>query len=313
VKDRFGPEALARLRAVWERPAVRRVRDRVEIALGLAAAGYLAWKLSQIGWREVLAALPGSPLFYALLVPRLLAVPLAETVVYRRLWDRPMLRHWPVFLRKTAYNFGFLEYTGEVYFAAWVPKALKLPAKRALAVIKDVNVLSAFLGNIAAVAMFGALMLSGQAGRLLAEAPQVGAYLAVAGLFVLAITGVGLVLGRRLIGLPRRDVAFVCAVHAARILGQMLLQAAQWAIAIPSASVGVWLVFLTTNMAITRIPLIPGRELVFAGVGLALIGMVDAPEAKVAATLAASTALMQAGYFAMLLAGWCKPRRKAPA
>ena len=294
----------------------KRLLTAFEIALGVAAASYLFYRLSKIGWTDVLAALPTSPLFYILFAPRLLAIPIAEVVIYQRLWARPLLRYWSVFLKKLAYNFGFFEYTGELYFAGWAPRNLGIPAGRVLSVLKDVNIISAVLANLVTAALFGVLLATGQINRLLEESPGVAPYFIIAGVFIVGVSLAGVLFRKLFLGLAVRDAVFVGGVHLVRILALILLPAIQWWIAIPSASVMVWLVFITTNLMLTRVPLLPSRELVFAAVSLQLLDLVDAPEATVAATFASTSALMQLGYvgFLALTTVWPPPRpRTAPA
>lgn len=308
----MGPAAvLARLRALTAGPGFKRFLSGFEIVLGACAAAYLIYRLSHIGWGDVLRALPTSPFFYLLFAPRLLAIPIAELIIYQRLWSIPLLRHWRVFLKKLAYNFGFLEYTGELYFAGWAPRGLGLPAGKVLTALRDVNIISALLANLATAGLFATLMATGQVNRLLAEAPGIAPYFIIAGAFIFVISLTSVLLRKRLIGLCMSDVVFVGGVHLIRILTLVLLQAVQWWIAIPSASIMVWLVFLTTSMMLTRVPLLPSRELVFAGISLQLLHLVDAPQATVAATFAAATALMQLGYMALLALSvlWRAPKR----
>ena len=289
-----------RAKALAAGPGFKRALGWFEVALGIGAGAYLAFRLSRIGWAELAAAMPSSPLFYLLVAPRLLAIPISEIVIYQRLWALPLWGRWRVFLRKLAYNFGFLEYTGELYFAGWAPRALGLPARKVLSSLRDVNILSALVANVATALLFAVLLGAGQARRLLDSAPDIAPYFMIAGAFIFSLTLAGMLFRKRLIGLGARQAGFVAGVHLVRVLTVVLLQAAQWSVAIPSASFGVWLVFLTTNMMLTRVPLLPSRELVFAGLSLELLDLVDAPQAKVAATFASASAMMQLGYTAFL-------------
>jgi hypothetical protein len=305
-------EPATRLRQAWVSPRGRRIRGRFELILGLVAAAYLIAKLSEIGWRDLITSLPTSPWFYLLAVARLLIVPGTEAIIFGRLWARPMQRRWPVLLRKQAYNCGLLEYSGELYFVGWAPRALDLTASRALVAIRDVNLLSALVMNGVAVVLFAGLAASSEARRLLAEAHGAAPYFALGGGCLIVLTGVGLVLRRRLVGLDPQETRFVSLMHLARILVMLLLQAAQLAVALPSAPFQVWLVFLAANIALTRIPLIPNRDLIFAGLSLSLIAMVDAPAPQAAAALALAPALMQLGYLVTLV-GATFARRPAEA
>lgn len=303
----------ARFKAFSESVLAKQLLTAFEVALGVAALSYLLYRLSKIGWSEVMAELPTSPFFYILFVPRLLAIPIAEVVIYQRLWVRPLLRYWRVFLKKLAYNFGFFEYTGELYFASWVPRNLGISAGCVLSVLKDVNIISAVLANLVTASLFGILVATGQINRLLDETPGVAPYFIIAGVSIFGVSLAGVLFRKLILGLTVRDAVFVGSVHLVRIVALILLPALQWWIAIPSASIMVWLVFITTNLMLTRVPLLPSRELVFAAVSLQLLGLVDAPEATVAATFASTSALMQLGYvaFLALTTVWPTPKPRA--
>ena len=64
-------EPVERLKLAWVSPRGQKIRGRFEMLLGLIAAGYLIYKLSDIGWKDLLVSLPTSPWFYLLAVARL--------------------------------------------------------------------------------------------------------------------------------------------------------------------------------------------------------------------------------------------------
>lgn len=291
-----------RLRVWLESPEGKRLGGLANWLFIAAVSAYLLWKLSQIGWPELLASVPAQPLFYLLFLPRFLLIPLVEVAIYRLVWQQPMLPHWRVFLRKYAYNFGVLDYAGEAYFGLWARRTLDLPQGRVLTAIKDVNILSALVSHIAALALLLGLTGFGQMELIREAAPQAVPYFLLAGGFVLLLTVLTLVFRRQLFGLTARESQAVIGLHTGRVLLSAFLQALQWAVALPLVGWEVWLVFVTTFIVLSRLPMIPNKQMVFVGLTLALTQIVDAPEAQVAAVFLASSAILQVMYFAAYLA-----------
>ena len=95
---------------------------------------------------------------------------------------------------------------------------------------------------------------------------------------------------RRLFSLPRPMLGFVSLLHLARILGVMLLSAAMWHLLLPQVALATWVMLATLRLLVSRLPLIPNKELVFAGLALMLAGR-DAATAE-AMTLIASLFLV---------------------
>ena len=60
--------------------------DRAKLRLLLVGAvlSYLVYRLTEIGWPDVLSALPTNPLFYIITPMIFMVLPLTERVVYRR-------------------------------------------------------------------------------------------------------------------------------------------------------------------------------------------------------------------------------------
>jgi hypothetical protein len=102
---------------------------------------------------------------------------------------------------------------------------------------------------------------------------------------VIATSLAAMLLRHRLFSLPRRDLWFVSALHLARILGGTFLSAAMWHMLLPNVALSAWLMLATLRLLVSRLPLIPNKELVFAGLALFLIGR-DAQTAQAMALMA---------------------------
>jgi hypothetical protein len=234
--------------------------------LSFAIVGAVLFKIGGVDFARIGAMLPANPLFWMLFAAAYMAQPATEWVIFRRLWKLPGSAIWPL-MRKQVGNEILLGYIGEVYFYGWARRNSELVAAP-FGAIKDVTILSAMLGNLTTVA---ALLIG---WPLLAELP--------AGLHVQALSGsIGVVvvtslavmlLRRRLFSLPRRELWFVSAMHLLRIAGGTFLAAAMWHMLLPQVALASWVMLATLRLLVSRLPLIPNKELVFAGLALFLIG-----------------------------------------
>lgn len=276
--------------------AGRRWARGLQGLLFLAMLAYLAHVLGRIGWAAVLAALPQSPWFYLLAAPLFLALPLADWLSYQAVWGRRFARCWPVFIRKRVYNQGLVGYAGEAYLAWWAVQRGGLRSGEALAHVKDVSVLAATAGNIAsALLALGFLAVYGWQG-------ETGRLMLGASVFLAVVLGLSAVLRKRIISLPGGVLRAVLRIHLVRVAIVLPLQVLQWKAALPEAPLAGWLLILTVQMLVSRVPFLPNRELAGVGAGLSISGTLAIPAAETAAMLVASGAMMQALNFAAFLA-----------
>jgi hypothetical protein len=64
----------------------------------------------------------------------------------------------------------------------------------------------------------------------------------------------------------------IFAIHAARLVATTLLSGLMWHLALPDMSL-VWLVLLATcQLLVTRLPLVPNKDLVFASLAVTFVG-----------------------------------------
>ena len=73
----------------------------------------------------------------------------------------------------------------------------------------------------------------------------------------------------------------------------LLFQALQWAIILPEVPFDTWVLFLTAQLVLTRVPFLPNTDLLYVGLGLTLASYIDAPMAVIAGMFLASGALFQ--------------------
>ena len=272
------------LNARWGRQAGRLLRWGVPILL----LAYLGYCLTRLGWTQVWKARPGGLLFYAAVLLQFYIQPLADLVIYRRLLGVGRALSLFVLLRKRYVN-TLLDYSGEVYFFFWAKKNLESKKGILVHAVKDTNVLSASAGLVMvwlallAVVVGGSVRLPALAHNGLWTFLGLGSLPLV--LFLALFFG-----GRRVTALSRRDILVTFAIQIARSIAQLVAEFTVWWLsgALPSAALCVQ--FVALRVVVTRLPLVPNKELVFIGVGIAAAGFLDVSAPKVAAVLVLMTA-----------------------
>lgn len=265
------PTPLADLRVV-ERPGLL---DRLKaggpvawigaaITLGILVA--VLWQLHTLPLGEVLGSIPTKPVFWFLFAAYYLAAPLADWIIFRRLWRIPAAG-FAALTRKLIGNELLLGYSGELYFYSWARSRADLPGAP-FGAIKDVAILSALVGNVTTLVMLGVaypafgLIDLGVRGRTYAVSIGI----------VLMTSLAAMLFRRRLFGLARPDLFFVAAVHLGRIIVMTALAALMWHVVLPGQPVELWLLLATMRLLLSRLPLLPNKDLVFAGVAVLLMG-----------------------------------------
>ena len=276
------------MRGVWS-GLVKILRSAALAAIVL----YLIYRLSQIGWADIAAAIPTSPIFYLLSVGIFLVLPICEVINYRLLTGSYIPSGLKIFSRKRVYNDAIVGYAGEAYLFGELARLPDFDKRRALTVIKDNNLVSAIISNSWTILLVAGLILSGQTGilqEIIDSAPLlVGGF----GIFCAIIFALVIVFFGRLSALPRPKVLQLSAVHGAKVLIVAALQVAQWSSALPMASAMTWLMFLTVQTLLKRIPGLPNSDLLFLGIGLSLVGFASVDAVMLTAMLLAATASMQ--------------------
>lgn len=285
---------LARVKAWSETSAAMRLG---RVLRWLFFAGVTLWlvrKVNAIGWGDVWASLPTTPWFYILFGVMFVALPLSETVIFRLILGKVGLRHLGVFIRKRVFNSAFVGYSGELYLFVWAKQRLGITARRAAHGVKDNAVLSALASAAVTSLLLVMFWLTGQAA-MLAGWLDSGLGKMLAGALIAAfLLPVLLRFRKSVISVPGRIAASVFGIHMVRISVVLLLQAVQWWVVLPDQSWTTWLLYLTAQMVISRLPFIPNRDLLFLGAGLEMSNAIDGPRAAMAGVLLAGGALTQA-------------------
>ncbi|MGC5798011.1 hypothetical protein [Sphingomonas sp. NFX23] len=258
-------------------PAPKLPLKTIEVRKGIVARGLTPllsaailiaalWQLRYLDVRGVIAMVPRSPLFWLLFAAGYLALPASEWVIYRRLWNLPP-RGFLALLRKRISNEIIAGYSGELYFYAWARRHASLVGTP-FGAIKDVSILSAVVANVCTLALAAVSWQSLVALNLGTDAKV----MIVSAASIALPSVVALVMRKRLFTLPRDELGRIAVIHLLRIVATTVFAAALWAVALPAAPLAWWLVLATLRLLVSRLPLLPNKDIVFAGLVAFTVG-----------------------------------------
>lgn len=237
---------------------------------GLALGGLLVAVIVVELGRGGLAALADAPTqrpsFWIVFALLYLAPAVTEWVIFRRLWSFPVTGIGAL-LQKQVSNELVFGYAGDAQFYLWSRKRLAM-TDSPFGAVKDVAILSAVAGNaitLLLMAATGPLLIEVVSGPLARAFAWSAAIIAGSSLALLAFR-------TRLFSLGRRDLAFVFAVQVARIVACLALLALLAHMLLPEISLDWLLMLVTLRMMLSRLPLLPAKDLVFAGLVAVLFG-----------------------------------------
>ena len=237
-------------------------------ALGFSGALLIAviLQLSKDGLAPLAEALPTTPLFYLALIGSYAALPTFDWLIFRRLWRLPASGIVPV-LKKRVSNDVMFGLAGEAYLYLWARARTNIAAAP-FGAVKDVSILSALAGNVMTLALLiAALPMAMRVDFTVDPRLLIGSGAIVVGTSLLM-----LLLRRRIFSLPRRDLLATFALHMVRITLSTSLLALAWYAALPSIGAETWLLFAALRLLVSRLPLIPSRDLLFAAAAVFLTG-----------------------------------------
>lgn len=239
-------------------------------AISVAILVAVLWQLRKIDWAQVWSIVPTSPWIWLVLAASYFAGPVADWIIFRKLWGIPFAGIFPL-LKKLIGNELLLGYVGEVYFYDWARRHVKMEGSP-FGAVKDVAILSALAGNIMTVMLliFTWPIIS-QLG--LGGAGSSDGHVLATSIGVVLVTSLVIMFFRNgLLSLPRADLGFVFVIHTLRIIANTGLSALAWHLILPGVGMGSWLLFATVRLLLSRLPLIPNKDIAFAGISTLLVG-----------------------------------------
>ena len=252
--------------AALDKPGRSRAAGLFSAAVSVALLVMVTLQFRDLAFSRILHMIPRSPAFWTAFATYYLAPPATEWVIYRKLWGLPF-SGLAALLRKMVSNELLLGYLGEVQFYAWARSRLNM-ATAPFGAIKDVTILSALTGNLATLAMLAVAWPLISTSSLGIETRTSFLSLGV----VLLTSFLIFLFRQRLFSLPRRTLWFITALHVLRIGAIVGLAALMWHLVLPDVYYSLWLVLATLRMLVSRLPLIPNKDVVFAGLAVFLLG-----------------------------------------
>nr|WP_167381851.1 hypothetical protein [Novosphingobium panipatense] len=245
----------------WKRrTALLPVLFSILIALGVVL------ELRGMDTARILSMVPRDPGFWIVFALSYLAGPGSEWFIYRRLWQLPV-EGFAALLRKLVCNELLLGYLGEAYFYAWARQRSTMTAAP-FGAIKDVSILSAMAGNGVTLILLVVLWPFLGSSTIGFENRAVMLSLSV----VLATSILAMAFRRRIFSLDRDALRYIIIMHLWRIVITTILSAVLWHMVLPSVPAMWWLLLATMRLLISRLPFIPNKDVVFAGLAVFTLG-----------------------------------------
>ncbi|MEG3125124.1 hypothetical protein [Sphingomonas sp. GB1N7] len=276
--------------------ATRRWRQFVGPSFSLLLLIAVAWQFRRLDFPNLRALLPTGAGFWLVFTIYYFMCPATEWIIFRRLWHIPA-GGFVALVRKLVSNEIVMGYAGELYFYTWARRNTRITTAP-FGAIKDVSILSGLVGNVVTLAMV--LIVAPMLGTLhlsMGREPIVGSAIVVLGAS-LAV----LLMRRRNFTLPRRDLWVIAGLHFGRVATTTIVAAVMWHLLLPEVALRWWLLLGTARLLVSRLPLLPNKDVVFAGLASFLVRN-DAHIAGAMALIAALILATHLGLGAILGAG----------
>lgn len=274
-----------RARAFAKTSTGRRLIRVAKVGFTTGILAYLVYRLTDIGWGTILTSLPQTPWFYIIFVGMYLTLPLSEVLIYGRLWSISGWKALAPMLKKRVYNKDVLGYSGDIYLYMWARERVDMPDRHVLHTVKDNVIVSSIASTLVAIVLLTAFVLTGQIALPTGLTEHTALYLTLALVGGAVLVALGVRFRRSLVLLPGLTLLAIFGVHVMRLLVVQGLQVLQWSVVIPEVPLHAWLTFLAVQIIVSRIPLLPSRDLLFLGASLEVAHLVEVSSAAVAGML----------------------------
>ena len=275
----------SRVQSIRNSPTGRRVLKGLRWLLIGGIVTYLVYQLTQMGWGRFWGSLPQTPYFYLTVFAMYALLPASEVLIYGRIWGLTPSESLPLMMRKRVLNADVVGYSGEVFLLAHARAKVDRSARRIAAEIKDNLILSSAASIGVAVLVLVVLLASGYVAldELLGNATP--GYVALGGVALLLVGGLVVQFRDAIFSLGAGTLSILLSIHFGRFLLSSILQVVQWWVVLPDAPFSAWATLLVVFIVTNRIPFLPSRDLVFAGVGIEASASLGVPGPAVAGML----------------------------
>ena len=273
-------------------PAGRRFQMVASFAMSAIILGLLARAIIDVGWRELVAVTPRTPLYWLVFFAFYFFHPLMDWQIFRKWWSLGW-HSLGMFFKRRVMNEALFSYAGDAFMMAWSATHFNLafnpnaaappklgrgtgpgsPARDApIAAIKDVAITSGLAGNLFTLLMLIlAVALAGQT-ILDSEVDPTTVKRMIIGFALLILLSLTILFNRdKLLTLSTADNMRAFWLHLIRVSAMHFLLVATWFVALPYIGIGTWLVLGALRLVIGRMP-VPNKELLFAALAVSLTG-----------------------------------------
>ena len=247
-----------------------KVRSRWPAIIGalltLAMIAGLARQLLGSGLEGLSRSVPRNPLFYVCFSALYMSLPTGDFIIFRHLWRIPG-SGLIALIKKRIANEVVFGYSGEAYFYSWARARSKMIAAP-FGAVKDVSILSAVAGNAITLAMIAAALPFAYQLLTHDQLKTLGGSAAI----IMALSLPFLIFSKRVFSLGRRELWWIFIAHCLRLLAGSTLIALAWHFAMPMVGVAMWLFLAAGRLLVSRLPLVPNKDLLFANFAILFIG-----------------------------------------
>lgn len=251
----------------------------------------LGKQLLDTGLTGLSRALPRNPFFYLFFTAYYFSPVIGDYVIFHRLWKIPAAGFAALIRKRVASD--MIGYSGEAYFYTWARQRSTMIAAP-FGAVKDVSILSAIAGSAVTLAVL-VVALPFVMGSLDDAKLRIVGWSAVV---IFAMSLPFLIFSKRVFSLDRRTLWFIFAVHCARVLGGAVLVAITWHFGLASISLATLLLLSALRMLVSRLPMVPNKDLFFATIA----GMSAGEHAALTQMLAIVAAMILVVHAALIIA-----------
>lgn len=280
-----------KLRQFFNTPSGKRILTWSQRLFLAAILIWLIYQLTEIGWGNVWISLPTQFAFYLLFILMYFQLPFFEILIYRVTWVFSSLKSIPIFLLKRVYNTDLLGYSGEVYFYMWARKNLSLGDRDIFMIIKDNNIISSIASTIVAFMLLSVFLFTGQIKILEWIIDQNQAYFWGGILITLLIAFLFIKFRQFVITMTMRNAYKIFSIQMFRLLLLQTMNVLMYYVVIPDAPLHVWFTLISVEIILSRIPILPNRDLIFVGMSIGLAEGLMVSQSEIAGLMVARAAL----------------------
>lgn len=276
-----------RFKAFRKSPNGKRFIKYLTYFAQLAIVAIIALQLTDIGWGNIYNSLPTTPWFYVLFLFIYFLLPFSEVLAYKLTWGIPYWRSLSIFIKKRIFNKDVMGYSGEIVLIQWAIQYTEKSKKQIFKDVRDMNIISSAASTIVAFGLLGILFFTGKI-KALDQLIQRDLFSETSSLeyliggVILLILFVVIMRFRKYIFSMSAGLSFkVFSIHSIRMIVLYAAQILQWHLVLPDISLEIWFTFLSVNIIISRIPIIPSQDLVATGTNIEIAKILQVPVAPV--------------------------------